>query len=67
MAGIDKVLNTKCCKKRCTEKVLNRGDVVKCRKVYRTLSEEEQRSFILRFFTLSVYHCQGKVAALQFV
>ena len=62
-SGIDKVINTKCCKNWCTKKVLNRSDVSKCRKVYRSLSEEEQRSFILRFFTFSVYHHQGNKVA----
>ncbi|XP_078346095.1 uncharacterized protein LOC144631526 isoform X2 [Oculina patagonica] len=41
-------------------KILNKGDVLKCRKTYRALSEEEQRSFIMSFFTLSAYHHQGK-------
>ncbi|KAL9956144.1 hypothetical protein ACROYT_G037583 [Oculina patagonica] len=61
--GVDKVINTKCCKKRCTMKILNKGDVLKCRKTYRALSEEEQRSFIMSFFTLSAYHHQDYIAS----
>lgn len=48
-------------------KILNKGDVLKCRKTYRALSEEEQRSFIMSFFTLSAYHHQGNFAAFFFL
>ena len=50
-------------KKRCTSKVLTKGDVTKCWKLYCSLMDEEWRPFILRFFTSSVYHHQGNVAA----
>ena len=59
-AGMEEVLKTHCCKKKCTKTVLNKQDILKCRTIYYT-SEEEQRSFLLRFFTLSAYHHRGKM------
>ena len=62
---IEKALNTYCCRKECSKKVLNKEDILKCRKNFRSLSEEDQRAFLLKFFTFRVYHHKGTVYKLK--
>jgi len=57
---IEKALKTYCCKAECMKKVISKEDMLKCRKDFRSLSEEDQRAFLLRFFTFRVYHHKGK-------
>lgn len=61
---IEKALNKYCCQEECLKKVINKEDILKCRKDFRSLSEEEQRAFLLKFFTFRVYHHKGTVNGL---
>ena len=61
---IEKVSKMRCCGKMCTRTLINKEDILKCRKTYRSLPEEEQRSFLLTFFTFSVYEHKGEVHLL---
>lgn len=56
---IEKALKTYCCKEECMKKVISKEDMLKCRKDFRSLSEEDQRAFLLRFFTFRAYHHKG--------
>ena len=62
---IEKALNSYCCQEECLKKVINKGDILKCRKDFRSLSEEDQRAFLLKFFTFRVYHHKGTVSRLK--
>ena len=56
---IAKALKTYCCQEECLKKVISKEDMLKCRKDFRSLSEEDQRAFLLKFFTFRVYHHKG--------
>lgn len=56
---IEEALKTYCCQAECLRKVMNKEDMLKCRRDFRSLSEEDQRGFILKFFTFRVYHHKG--------
>lgn len=56
---IEKALKTYCCKEECMKKVISKEDMLKCRKDFHSLSEEDQRAFLLRFFTFRAYHHKG--------
>ena len=49
--NIEKALKTYCCKEECMKKVISKEDMHTCRKDLLSLSEEDQRAFLLRFFT----------------
>ena len=56
---IARALKTYCCQAECLKKAVNKEDMLKCRKDFRSLSEEDQRAFLLNFFTFRVYHHKG--------
>ena len=61
---IEKVSKMPCCGKMCTRTLVHKEDILKCHKTYRSLPEEEQHSFLITFFTFSVYEHKGEVHLL---
>ena len=43
---IEKASKMRCCGKMCKRTLINKEDILKRRKTYRSLPEEEQRSFL---------------------
>ena len=57
--NIAKALKIYCCQAECLKKAINKEDMLKCHKDFCSLSEEDQRAFLLKFFTFWVYHHKG--------
>ena len=57
---VDMLMAKKCCKNNCIRRKLTKEEVVKCRKAFQDLTEEDRRSLIVNFFKLSQFHRNGR-------